>query len=172
MDASSTRTRFTPFVVTENSSIEELRGVLPNKNVPIYARKKNGVVTIYFDEMKKNASAEKAHLAIARLLNPGGEANKTIAFFEIAKCGKNPIHAPHLMSILDRAGIVGVTPKTERYSSSFSDFSLQHTSEEETSYQGAFGSSLSDRSSNRSYVGIADESTSNISRSREKKEKS
>ena len=78
MDASSTRTRFTPFVVTENSSIEELRGVLPNKDVPIYARKKNGVVTIYFDEMKKNASAEKAHLAIARLLNPGGEANKTM----------------------------------------------------------------------------------------------
>ena len=28
--------------------------LLPNKYVPIYARKKNGVVTIYFDEMKKN----------------------------------------------------------------------------------------------------------------------
>ena len=88
MDASSTRTRFTPFVVTENSSIEELRGVLPNKDVPIYARKKNGVVTIYFDEMKKNASAEKAHLAIARLLNPGEKQIKRSLFLKSQSAAK------------------------------------------------------------------------------------
>ena len=108
---SSSSSNVRSFLITPETTVSELRQVLPQANTTIYASKmsKGGVCTLYFSP-HKDAKASHVHLAVSILIGTGSP-EKRMAFLKIKGRSTKELTTEFLKGILEE--VQGSAPKSE-----------------------------------------------------------